>query len=131
MKLKTSSKCKCPENVFAKYCRKSKYENIVKIFKNCKRRSSSLKTNWKIKSFTEAISEPCKISKKELLVKIVISFSFFWQKTLSWKGVWKGSGYASASWTFFICKNLRLPFMKSCSTDSLSDQNDCREMRRN
>ena len=48
-----------------------------KIFKNYTRSSSSLKTNWKIRSFTETYSEPCKTSKKEFLTKIVFSFSFF------------------------------------------------------
>ena len=48
-----------------------------KIFKNYARRSSSLKTNWQIKSFTETYSEPCQTSEKVLLTKIVISFSFF------------------------------------------------------
>ena len=53
-----------------------------KIFKNYTGRSSSLKTNWKIRSFTETYSEPCKTSKKEFLTKIVISFSFFYCKKL-------------------------------------------------
>ena len=73
-KLKTNSQCKCPENFFGKCCPKSKYENMGKIFKNYTRRSSSLKTNWRMK---EVYSEPCKTSKKELLAKIVISSSFF------------------------------------------------------
>ena len=75
MKLKTSSQYKCPENFFQKYCLKSKYENMGIIFNNYTRRSSSVKINRKIKSFAEAYSEPCKTSKKELLAKIVISFT--------------------------------------------------------
>ena len=42
-----------------------------KIFKTYTRKSSSLKTNWKIKSFTEAYSESYKTSTKEPLAKIV------------------------------------------------------------
>ena len=127
-KLKTNSQCKCPENFFGKCCPKSKYENMGKIFKNYTRRSSSLKTNWKMKSFTESCSEPCETSKKELLAKIVISFSFFQKNSIL--DVWKRSEYSSFHGHFSYAPKLRESFMKSRSTDSLCDQN-YNDMKRN
>ena len=74
---------KYPEFFFGKYCLKSKYQNMGKIFENYSGRNSSLKTKQKIKLFTEVYSELHKTSKKELLAKIVINFSCFLQKRLS------------------------------------------------
>ena len=101
-----------------------------KIFKNYARRSSSLKTNWQIKSFTETYSEPCQTSEKVLLAKIVISFSFFCEK-LYLKMFERVPNTPLLHGHFSYAKNLNLPFMKSHSRDSLCDQNDCSEMRRN
>ena len=46
------------EFFFRKYCLKSKYQNMGKIFENYSRRNSSLKTKQKIKLFTEVYSTP-------------------------------------------------------------------------
>ena len=100
-----------------------------KIFKNYTRRSSSLKTNWKMKSFTESCSEPCETSKKELLAKMVISFSFFQKNSIL--DVWKRSEYSSFHGHFSYAPKLRESFVKSRSTDSLYDQNYYNEMKRN